>query len=149
LFKNLCDTNGYCARRVDTHARRLSHGLLYAALVILPGTGIAMGYFSGKGLPFFGATIPGAAVPNGAIAKQAFKVGRVGPAPVRPSGILLWVWLTHDLIWLIWFPTRVPQVHSLTGQAFEYLLALHVGAVGFYHARGVNVLRRMSPFKGT
>ena len=91
LFKNLCDTNGYCARRVDTHARRLSHGLLYAALVILPGTGIAMGYFSGKGLPFFGATIPGAAVPNGAIAKQAFKVGRVGPAPVRPSGILLWV----------------------------------------------------------
>jgi cytochrome b561 len=28
-------------------------------MVILPVTGIGMGYFSGKGLPFFGYTIPG------------------------------------------------------------------------------------------
>jgi len=33
-----------------------------------------MGYFGGKGLPFFGYTIPGAEKPNGQIAKNAFKV---------------------------------------------------------------------------
>lgn len=41
----------------------------------MPTSGIAMGYFGGKGLPFFGfGTIPGAASPNGAIAGQAFKI---------------------------------------------------------------------------
>eukprot|EP00164_Ancoracysta_twista_P012553 GFYU01019742.1.p1 GENE.GFYU01019742.1~~GFYU01019742.1.p1 ORF type:complete len:247 (-),score=68.24 GFYU01019742.1:49-732(-) len=51
-----------------------SHGLLYAAMVVMPASGIAMGYFGGKGLPFFGAHIPGSSTPNGAIAKNAFKI---------------------------------------------------------------------------
>lgn len=86
---------------------------MYAATVILPVSGVVMGVFGGKGLPFFGSTINFPAVtPDGALAKQAYKV------------------------------------HTLTGQAFEYLLALHVGAVGFYQLRGVNVLRRMNPFGG-
>lgn len=31
-----------------------------------------MGYYGGKGLPFFGITIPGASKANGEIAKQSF-----------------------------------------------------------------------------
>jgi hypothetical protein len=39
-----------------------------------------MGYFGGKGLPFFEfGTIPGAATPNGAIAGQAFKIHKQVP----------------------------------------------------------------------
>ena len=47
----------------------------YGFIVALPTSGIAMGYFGGKGLPFFEfGTIPGAATPNGAVAGQAFKI---------------------------------------------------------------------------
>jgi cytochrome b561 len=37
-------------------------------------SGIAMGYYGGKGLPFFYTTIPGAESPNGSIAKNAFAI---------------------------------------------------------------------------
>ncbi|KAL3924032.1 MAG: hypothetical protein SGILL_001296 [Bacillariaceae sp.] len=37
----------------------LSHAGLYGFMVIMPASGIAMGYYGGKGLPFFGTTIPG------------------------------------------------------------------------------------------
>ena len=33
-----------------------------------------MGYYGGKGLPFFTTTIPGAEKPDGAIAKQSFSI---------------------------------------------------------------------------
>lgn len=39
-------------------------------MTIMPVTGVAMGYYGGKGLPFFNRTIAGASTPNGAIAKQ-------------------------------------------------------------------------------
>mmetsp|Transcript_29783 Transcript_29783/g.70811 ORF Transcript_29783/g.70811 Transcript_29783/m.70811 type:complete len:183 (+) Transcript_29783:187-735(+) len=52
----------------------LSHLLLYGFMTIMPATGIAMGYFGGKGLPFFFTTLPGSAEPNGAIAKQSFSI---------------------------------------------------------------------------
>jgi cytochrome b561 len=55
-------------------ASKVSHAALYAFTVIMPVTGIAMGYFGGKGLPFFVTTIPGAEKANGAIAKQAFGI---------------------------------------------------------------------------
>mmetsp|Transcript_18324 Transcript_18324/g.38332 ORF Transcript_18324/g.38332 Transcript_18324/m.38332 type:complete len:184 (-) Transcript_18324:125-676(-) len=51
-----------------------SHVALYAFMTIMPASGIAMGYFGGKGLPFFVTTLPGAATPNGAIAKQSFSI---------------------------------------------------------------------------
>lgn len=51
-----------------------SHGLLYALMIFMPVSGVAMGYFGGKGIPFFGlGTIPGAETPNGTIAKNAFQ----------------------------------------------------------------------------
>lgn len=43
-------------------------------MTIMPATGIAMGYYGGKGLPFFTTTFPGAEKPNGAIAKQSFSI---------------------------------------------------------------------------
>lgn len=51
-----------------------SHAALYAFMTIMPISGIAMGYFGGKGLPFFYTTIPGATSPNGSIAKQSFSI---------------------------------------------------------------------------
>ena len=42
----------------------------------MPATGLAMGYFGGKGLPFFWTTIPGAQgdAKRGKWAGQAFKI---------------------------------------------------------------------------
>eukprot|EP00927_Polykrikos_kofoidii_P085259 TRINITY_DN9224_c0_g1_i1.p1 TRINITY_DN9224_c0_g1~~TRINITY_DN9224_c0_g1_i1.p1 ORF type:complete len:197 (+),score=24.04 TRINITY_DN9224_c0_g1_i1:162-752(+) len=52
----------------------LTHFGLYGFMIAMPVTGISMGYFGGKGLPFFFTTLPGKAEPNGAIAKQAFSI---------------------------------------------------------------------------
>ena len=54
----------------------LSHFAGYAFLFCLSGTGITMGYFGGKGLPFFATTIPGAEgeAKDGALAKQAYGI---------------------------------------------------------------------------
>eukprot|EP00804_Cyclotella_cryptica_P014281 CCRYP_018657-RB/>CCRYP_018657-RB protein AED:0.14 eAED:0.14 QI:152/1/1/1/0.75/0.6/5/185/181 len=51
-----------------------SHFLLYGFMTIMPATGIAMGYYGGKGLPFFWTTIPGAKEANGDIAKKSFSI---------------------------------------------------------------------------
>jgi cytochrome b561 len=114
---------------VERWAGNLTHATMYAFMFVLPGSGIAMGYFGGKGkdkrlsnvygpplpfevatfsgLPFFGTVIPGAATPNGKIAGSAFKV------------------------------------HKNAGLAFEYFTALHVGAVGFHMMMGQPILARM------
>jgi len=55
---------------IEHAAAEAGHYALYAFMTIMPATGIAMGYFGGKGLPFFYTTIPGAEKANGAIAKQ-------------------------------------------------------------------------------
>jgi cytochrome b561 len=45
-------------------------------MTVMPASGIAMGYYGGKGLPFFWTTIPGASAESksGEIAKQSFKI---------------------------------------------------------------------------
>ena len=57
-------------------AARVGHMGLYAGMTVMPLTGIAMGYYGGKGLPFFWTTIPGATKENknGKLAGQAFKL---------------------------------------------------------------------------
>ena len=52
---------------------KLGHFGLYSLLILLPISGICMGYFGGKGLPFFSYTIPGSSIPNSQIASGAFK----------------------------------------------------------------------------
>jgi len=50
------------------------HTMMYGLLTFMPASGIAMGYYGGKGIPFFGLyTIPGAEKPDGEIAKWSFK----------------------------------------------------------------------------
>lgn len=58
--------------QIEHFGATASHNLLYFFMWFMPLSGVAMGYFGGKGLPFFGMTIPGASEPNGGIAKQAF-----------------------------------------------------------------------------
>jgi len=98
---------GHAIERLGAHAGHLA---LYGMMVFMPASGVAMGYYGGKGLPFFGYTIPGAEKANGAIAKSAY------------------------------------QYHKLAGQAFEYLIPIHVGAVGWHAIKGTNILTRISPF---
>ena len=53
---------------------QVGHAALYGVMVFMPASGLVMGYYSGKGVPFFGTTIPGAATPNGPVAKSAWEV---------------------------------------------------------------------------
>lgn len=91
-------------------ASDVTHYGLYGCFTILPISGVIMGYYGGKGLPFFSYHIDGAEQTNPQIAKQAF------------------------------------QIHKLTGQAFTYLVPLHVGAAGYHLARGQPIFYRMNPF---
>ena len=50
------------------------HAAMYGFLIAMPATGFVMGYYGGKGLPFFGVTIPGAAEKDGKLAGRAFKL---------------------------------------------------------------------------
>jgi cytochrome b561 len=50
-----------------------SHAAMYGFIIAMPVTGVAMGYFGGKGLPFFFTTLPGAEKPHGKNAGFAFK----------------------------------------------------------------------------
>jgi cytochrome b561 len=59
---------------IEQTAATAGHALMYVFLVGMPATGWVMGYFGGKGFPFFGATIPGAEKSNGKLAGRAFKL---------------------------------------------------------------------------
>ena len=88
-----------------------SHAALYAFMTIMPATGIAMGYFGGKGLPFFVTTIPGAVHTDenkasyGNIAKQSFKfhktLGTYGKylIPLHIGGALKHSVTGNSMIW--------------------------------------------------
>lgn len=98
----------------ENAAGNVSHYVLYAFMVIMPATGIAMGYFGGKGLPFFYTTIAGAEKPNGGIAKNAFnihkQVGTYGkyliPVHVGASGLH---WARGQSIFTRVNPFRAPR----------------------------------------
>mmetsp|Transcript_30744 Transcript_30744/g.43641 ORF Transcript_30744/g.43641 Transcript_30744/m.43641 type:complete len:185 (-) Transcript_30744:129-683(-) len=55
-------------------AAKITHYGLYGFMTIMPASGIAMGYYGGKGLPFFYTTLPGASEKNGKIAGNSFKL---------------------------------------------------------------------------
>jgi cytochrome b561 len=58
---------------LEVLAGKAAHYALYAMMLFMPASGIAMGYYGGKGLPFFGWHIPGAETPDGSIAKPAYQ----------------------------------------------------------------------------
>ena len=75
---NVRDIQGNSA--FENMAGKFTHYLMYGWMVVMPGTGIAMGYYGGKGLPFFYTTFSGITKTEdnkkstGEIAKNAFKV---------------------------------------------------------------------------
>lgn len=51
-------------------AAQAGHLGLYGFMIVMPATGIAMGLYGGKGLPFFWTEIPGFEKKNGKLAGQ-------------------------------------------------------------------------------
>ena len=89
---------------------------MYAFMTIMPASGIAMGYYGGKGLPFFVTTLPGVVKTEenkestGAIAKQSF------------------------------------GIHKQLGTYGKYLVPLHVGGAFMHYFRGQTIFARINPF---
>lgn len=69
---------------IETIASKAVHYGLYAFMIIMPATGVAMGYYGGKGLPFFYTTFSSPVAADdaqkktyGEIAKNVSSAGRV------------------------------------------------------------------------
>ena len=94
----------------------VSHIALYGFMTLMPATGIAMGYYGGKGLPFFWTTLDGSAVPNGAIAKQAFSIHKTAGTygkfliPIHVGGAMKHS-LSGTAIWSRVNPFGRPPMH--------------------------------------
>lgn len=99
-------------------AAKASHLSLYGMIVIMPVSGVGMGYYSGWGVPFFSFHMPGAPKAKADTPKYKSRTG-------------------------FFYNT-----HKFMGKILEYLIPIHAGAVVFnYFARGQNLLRRMNPFR--
>mmetsp|Transcript_16182 Transcript_16182/g.28256 ORF Transcript_16182/g.28256 Transcript_16182/m.28256 type:complete len:190 (-) Transcript_16182:332-901(-) len=102
--------------KVEHFLANLSHAGLYGFMVIMPASGIAMGYYGGKGLPFFYTTIPGIVKTEenkkstGKIAGQSFKI------------------------------------HKTIGVYGKYLIPIHAGAAVSHSLRGHSIFSRINPF---
>ena len=99
-------------------AGKAGHYALYGFMTIMPASGIAMGYFGGKGLPFFGTTFAGKTAAddeekkrNGQIAKNSF------------------------------------NIHKTVGTYGKYLVPAHVGAAFLHYFRGQTIFTRINPFR--
>mmetsp|Transcript_14737 Transcript_14737/g.32023 ORF Transcript_14737/g.32023 Transcript_14737/m.32023 type:complete len:188 (+) Transcript_14737:161-724(+) len=94
----------------------ISHTALYAFMTIMPASGIAMGYFGGKGLPFFWTTVPGAVHTDdnkakyGNIAKQSF------------------------------------SIHKTLGTYGKFLIPIHIGGALKHSVAGTSIWSRVNPF---
>jgi cytochrome b561 len=102
----------------ENAASKVTHYGLYAFMTIMPASGIAMGYYGGKGLPFFYKTFEGATPAddlekkrNGQIAKQTY------------------------------------NIHKTLGTYGKYLVPLHAGAAFMHYFRGQSIFARINPFR--
>ncbi len=69
--------------KIETMLGDLTHYVLYGFAIFLPVSGGVMGYYGGKGLPFFYTTIPGAEKPDGSIAKPAYQYHKLAGQAVE------------------------------------------------------------------
>ena len=60
--------------KIEGHVADISHLALYGFMIGMPVTGTIMGYYGGKGLPFFWTTLDGATTANGKLAGQAYSI---------------------------------------------------------------------------
>mmetsp|Transcript_18539 Transcript_18539/g.33579 ORF Transcript_18539/g.33579 Transcript_18539/m.33579 type:complete len:189 (-) Transcript_18539:202-768(-) len=102
---------------VETSLGNAAHYALYGFMGIMPISGIAMGYYGGKGLPFFSTSFAGVVhtdetkKANLAIAKQSF------------------------------------QIHKQIGTYGKFLIPLHVAGGLQHWARGQAIFARINPFR--
>ena len=129
--------------RIQHVLSNFSHVALYAGLILMPVSGIVMGYFGGKGLPFFGATIPGALV--------LLVLLLVLVVVVLPLAMLLLLLLTAPA--LATGATekdgklagKAYKLHKQVGSYWKWVVPVHVGAVGWHALRAEHILYRMNP----
>ena len=98
-------------------AAKASHYFLYAFMIVMPASGIAMGYYGGKGLPFFYTTLPGIVkteenkASSGSIAKNSF------------------------------------SIHKTLGTYGKFVVPVHVGASFMHYFKGQAIFTRINPFR--
>ena len=100
---------------LEQMAGKVSHLAMYGFVIGLPVTGVAMGMYGGKGVPFFATTI------------TPFS-GEIGKAK---DGKLA---------------GKAYKLHKQLGGIFEYMVPIHVGAVGVHALKGQNLIKRITPF---
>ena len=74
----------------------ISHWGLYGFMFFMPMSGIAMGYYGGKGLPFFVTTIPGKSEPSKddkSLAGMAYKYHKKGISYINLIYFLIYILL--------------------------------------------------------
>jgi len=95
----------------------LSHWVLYGMMIYMPVSGITMGYYGGKGIPFFWTHVPGASErdKNGKLAGNAYKTHKlVGQGleymiPLHIGGGLMHLLRGENIYPRIWmFSKQIP-----------------------------------------
>ena len=75
---------------VESIAAKIVHYGLYAFMIIMPASGIAMGYYGGKGLPFFYTTFSSPVPANDAAKKTNGEIAKnVSSKTAEDDGPLL------------------------------------------------------------
>mmetsp|Transcript_32712 Transcript_32712/g.49300 ORF Transcript_32712/g.49300 Transcript_32712/m.49300 type:complete len:190 (-) Transcript_32712:90-659(-) len=97
-------------------AASITHYGLYGFMIVMPTTGALMGYYGGKGLPFFYTTIPGfTKTPEN---KERF--GKIAGTSFK--------------------------IHKQLGVYGKYLIPLHVGGAFTHFFKGQTIFSRVNPF---
>lgn len=80
-----------------------SHRALYGLMLSLPVSGVAMGYFSGFGVPFFGIkkAVPGSSTPDKEVAGMAYKAHS---------------YMGQALVWILPLHVGASIMHAWRGQ---------------------------------
>lgn len=92
--------------------------LLYGFMTVMPTSGILMGYYGGKGLPFFATSFAGAKPPDDETKKKYGQIAK-----------------------------RSFQIHKQVGTYGKYLVPAHAGAAFYHTFRGQAIFRRINPFR--
>jgi 1,2-dihydroxy-3-keto-5-methylthiopentene dioxygenase len=124
---------------------KITHYMLYGFMTIMPATGVAMGYYGGKGLPFFATTFPSVVATddetkkrNGQIAKQvctAIEINKV------------WCSSHTNLSLYVLVAKKSFNIHKQLGVYGKYLIPVHVGASFLHYFRGQVIYARINPFR--
>ena len=125
---------------LEQMAAKIGHASLYGFMAFMPATGIAMGYYGGKGVPFYGLYVR---------CRDSNRGCRIRPlSPMTGDGIPV----------RQTFPGKVDKTkedgafagkmfgwHKQVGQFYPAALGVHLGAVGYHIFKGQSILTRINP----